>query len=60
LDAYLKPFIREAVTDDLLAEKIASVPGIDGSDEQNEIVGKTSDPALKVRYEQQEMKRKSE
>lgn len=59
LDAYLKPFIREAVADDLLAEKIVSVPGIDGSDEQNEIVGKTSDPALRVCYEQQEMKRKA-
>ncbi|MFZ3349255.1 MAG: Fic family protein [Xanthobacteraceae bacterium] len=58
LDAYLEPFIREAVTDDLLAAKIASVPGIDGSDEQNEVAGKTSDPPLKARYEQQEMKRR--
>ena len=58
LDAFLKPFVREAVADNFLAEKIASVPGIDGGDEQNEILGKTSDPELKARYEQQEMKRR--
>jgi len=28
-------------------------------DEQNEVLGKTSDPALKARYEQQELKRKA-
>ena len=58
LDAYLKPFVRGVVADDILAEKIVSVPGIDGSDEQNEIVGKIADPALRARYEQQEMKRR--
>jgi cell filamentation protein len=58
LDAYLKPFTREAVTDDRLAEEIAQAPGLDGSDEQNEVLGKTSDPAIKARYEQQELKRK--
>jgi cell filamentation protein len=60
LDAYLKSFIREAVTDDRLAEVIAQAPGLDGSDEQNEVLGKTSDPVIKARYEQQELKRKSE
>jgi cell filamentation protein, protein adenylyltransferase len=58
LDAYLKPFIRKAVTDDRLAAEIAQAPGLDGTDEQNEILGKTSDPALKPRYEQQELKRR--
>lgn len=58
LDVYLKPFVRDAARDDLLAEGIASAPGIDGSDEENEILGKTSDPALKARYDQQEMKRR--
>jgi cell filamentation protein, protein adenylyltransferase len=58
LDAYLKPFIREAVGQDRLAVEIALAPGLDGNDEQNEVVGKTSDPALKARYEQQELKRK--
>ena len=58
LDAYLKPFIREALSDNRLAEEIAQAPGLDGSDEQNEVLGKTSDPALKARYEQQKMKRR--
>jgi cell filamentation protein len=58
LDAYLKPFIREAVGRDRLAVEIALAPGLDGNDEQNEVLGKTSDPALKARYEQQELKRK--
>jgi cell filamentation protein len=57
LDAYLKPFIREAVSADRLADEIARAPGLDGNDEQNEVLGKTSDPALKARYEQQELKR---
>jgi cell filamentation protein len=58
LDAYLKPFIREAVGQDRLAIEIALAPGLDGNDEQNTVLGKTSDPALKARYEQQELKRK--
>ncbi len=58
LDNYLKPFIRAAMPSDRLAEKIAQAPGLDGNDEHNEILGKTSDPALKMRYEQQELKRK--
>ncbi|MGA7787950.1 MAG: Fic family protein [Xanthobacteraceae bacterium] len=60
LDTYLKPFIRAAEPKDRLAEKIAQAPGLDGNDEQNEVLGKTSDPALKARYEQQELKRKSD
>jgi len=59
LDDYLTPFIREPVPADRLAAKIALAPGLDGTDEQNEILGKTSDPALKARYEQQELKRKA-
>jgi cell filamentation protein len=58
LDTYIKPFIREAITDDRLAQEIVQAPGLDGNDEQNEVLGKTSDPALKARYEQQEVKRK--
>jgi cell filamentation protein len=60
LDAYLKPFIRKAITDDRLAAEIAQAPGLDGTDEQNEILGNTSDPALKTRYEQQELKRRGD
>jgi cell filamentation protein len=58
LDGYLKPFIRGAVGTERLAAEIALAPGLDGNDEQNEVLGKTSDPALKARYEQQELKRK--
>jgi cell filamentation protein len=58
LDGYLKPFIRKAVSADRLAAEIALAPGLGGNDEQNEVLGKTSDPALKARYEQQELKRK--
>jgi cell filamentation protein len=58
LDAYLKPFVREAVGEDRLAAEIVLAPGLDGNDEQNEVLGWTSDPAMKARYEQQELKRK--
>jgi cell filamentation protein len=58
LDSYLKPLIRGAVGEDRLAAEIALAPGLDDNDEQNEVLGKTSDPALKARYEQQELKRK--
>jgi cell filamentation protein len=60
LDAYLKPFIREAVPADGLAYEIARAPGLDGNDDQNEVLGKTSDPALKTRYEQQELRRRGD
>ena len=58
LDTYLKPFMREAVPDDRLAEKIAQAPGLDGNAELNEVLGKTTEPALQARYEQQELKRR--
>ena len=58
LDAYLKPFVREAVADDRLAAEIAQAPGLDGNSRQNEVLGKTNDPALQARYEEQELKRK--
>jgi len=58
LDAYLKPFMRSAVTDDRLAANIAQAPGLDGNDEQNEVLGRTNEPALQARYQQQELKRK--
>jgi hypothetical protein len=41
-----------------LAAETGLAAGPDGNDQQNEIPGKTSDPALKVRYEQQEPTRK--
>jgi cell filamentation protein len=60
LDAYLEPFMRNAVPADRLAGEIARAPGLDGNDEQNEVLGKTNEPALKTRYEQQELKRKGD
>jgi cell filamentation protein len=57
LDSYLKPFIREALPDARLAKQIAQAPGLDGNDPQNVVLGKTSEPVLKARYEQQELKR---
>jgi cell filamentation protein len=58
LDAYLKPFLSGAVTEKRLMEQIARAPGLDGNAEQNQVLGRTSDPAVKARYEQQELKRK--
>ena len=58
LDTDLKPFQRDAMPDDRLAEKIAQAPGLDGNIELNEVLGKTTEPALQARYEQQELKRK--
>jgi cell filamentation protein len=58
LDAYLKPFMRDALPKDGLAAEIVQAPGLDGTDEKNEVLGNTSDPALKARYEQQKQKRK--
>ena len=58
LDTYLKPFVREALPDSHLAETIAQAPGLDGGADQNEVLGKTTDPALQARYEQQKLKRK--
>jgi cell filamentation protein len=58
LDAYLKPFVRKAISDDRLAEEVVQAPGLDGNDEENEVLGKTNEPVLKARYEQQELKRR--
>ncbi len=61
LDAYLKPYLREAVGAERLAGHVASTRGLDGrSDEQaedNKILGKVTDPALQARYKAQEQQR---
>jgi len=44
--------------DDRLAAGITAAPGLDGNADQNEVLGKTSEPALHARYEQQEFKRR--
>ena len=38
LDAYLKPFMRDAAPEDRLADEIVQAPGLDGTDEQNEVL----------------------
>jgi cell filamentation protein len=58
LDAYLKPFLRSALAEAGLMDQIARTPGIDGNPGQDEVLGKTTDPELRTRYEHQELKRK--
>jgi cell filamentation protein len=60
LDGYLKLFVREAIADDRLAEKITEAPGLDGNAKENEVLGETSEPALHARYEQLELKRRGD
>jgi cell filamentation protein len=61
LDAYLKPFLRDAVGHDRLTVHIANTRGLDGNRDQtrglNEVLGKFSDPALNARYQQQQQRR---
>jgi cell filamentation protein len=57
LDTYLRPFVRAAATGDDLAVKITAAPGLDGNAELNKVLGKTNEPSLQARYEQQELKR---
>jgi cell filamentation protein len=59
LDTYLEPFIRDALPDAELSEKVSKAPGLDGDDPQDKVLGKTNELDLKARYEQQELKRKS-
>ena len=56
LDAYLKPFIRKGAAIAAAADSIKGAPGLDGS-EADGVAGNTNDPALKARYEAQELKR---
>lgn len=58
LDSHLRPFARKMLPAENLADAIAQAPGLDGNDMLNQVLGKTSDPALKARYEQQQLKRK--
>jgi cell filamentation protein len=57
LDAYLKPFMRNAVSHGELVANIAAAPGLDGEGEDT-VLGTTDDPELKAQYEAQELKRK--
>ncbi len=61
LDAYLKPFIREAVGCEALAHHVTRAHGLDGARSppraSNEVSGSFADPALQARYQQQEEQR---
>jgi cell filamentation protein len=57
LDAYLRPFIKSAVSQGGLAAIVAAAPGLDGNTD-NTVLGETSDPELKAQYQAQELKRK--
>ena len=58
LDRYLKPFMGEAIAYDKLAEEIVLAPGLDGKEyNENIVLGKTSEPEVRARYQQQKIKR---
>jgi cell filamentation protein len=60
LDAYLEPFKGKAVAFDQLAAQVVRAPGLDGNVDQadNKVLGKTSDPGVKARYERLQLNRK--
>ncbi len=62
LDAYLKPFVGEAIGWERLASHVALTPGLAGNPQEtlaaNEILGKFSDPVLQARYRHQEQQRR--
>jgi cell filamentation protein len=57
LDAYLKSFIKSAISPDAFAANITATPGLDGEGEDT-VLGTTDDPELKAKYEAQELRRK--
>jgi cell filamentation protein len=60
LDAFLKPFMRDSIAYEKLANAIVQAPGLDGSvqdAELNEVLGATEDPAVKAQYEAMLVKR---
>ena len=59
LDAFLKPFMRAAVTD--LSKQIAAAKGLDGgAAETDKVYGRNDDPAVQAQYEQQQLKREEQ
>jgi cell filamentation protein len=64
LDAYLKPFLREAVGVAQLVGHVVSARGLEGRSaepaEDTKILGKVSDPELQARYEKQKQQRQKQ
>src|ERR1700704_6126554 len=61
LDAYLKPFMRDAIAYEHLATAIVRAPGLDGSvqdAELNEVLGASEELAVKSQYAAMLAKRK--
>jgi cell filamentation protein len=60
LDSYLKRFMGGAIAYEKLGASVMRAPGLDGtSDDANTVLGKTTEPEVKARYEQQKIKRGS-
>ncbi len=59
LDNYLKPFVGEAISYENLAVRVAAIPGLDGTAEAqaNEVLGESTEPAVKSQYEAMLQKR---
>jgi cell filamentation protein len=60
LDAYLNAFRAPALSAGKLADAMGQVAGLagDADDAENKVLGSTTDPAVKARYEQHRLKRK--
>ena len=63
LDKYLRPFIRDADSQDQLIDDIRDIPGLagGGADQAgvDEVLGKVNEPALEAQYKAQRAKRES-
>jgi len=62
LDNYLRPFLREAVGMERLAEHVLTARGLDGrasgrAKDENRVAGRVSDPEVRARYNEQRMYR---
>ena len=60
LDAYLNAFRAPARSAGKLADAMGQVAGLagDADDAENKVLGSTTDPTVKARYEQHQLKRK--
>lgn len=60
LDAYLKPFLREAMAESSLVDHLVKTRGLEGrwAADDNLVLGQVSEPALQARYEQQKLQRR--
>jgi cell filamentation protein len=59
LDAFLKPFMRSAVTD--LSQHIAAAKGLaGGAVDTDKVYGRNDDPAVQAQYKQQQLKREEQ